>query len=90
MNTGNCRSRASADASGDRLEGSNDMVSEHRDERSRSGGEVCDGRGCQHRELLRHTLVDAIETLETTRKAFKSKQIEALRRRLTRVLIEEG
>lgn len=46
--------------------------------------------GCRHRETLRHALADAIETLEATRRAFKSKQIEALRKRLIRVLIEEA
>jgi hypothetical protein len=52
-------------------------------------GFACDENGCRHREVLRHTLADAIEILESTRKAFKSKQIEALRKKLTKVLIEE-
>jgi hypothetical protein len=53
-------------------------------------GSACDVNGCRHREILRHTLADAIEVLESTRKAFKSKQIEALRKKLTKVLIEES
>lgn len=40
------------------------------------------------RALVKDTLVDAIEILEGTRRAFKSKQLEVLRRRLTRVLVE--
>lgn len=51
---------------------------------------ACDANGCRHREILRHTLADAIEVLEATRKSFKSKQIEALRKKLTKVLIEES
>jgi hypothetical protein len=66
------------------------VISEHRCDDALESDVVCDGRGCRHREILRHTLADAIETLEATRKAFKSKQIEALRKRLTRILVEEG
>lgn len=33
---------------------------------------------------------EAIETLEATRRAFKSKQLEALRKKLVRALAEEG
>jgi hypothetical protein len=51
---------------------------------------ACEANGCRHREILRHTLTDAIEALEATRKSFKSKQIEALRKKLTKVLIEES
>lgn len=41
------------------------------------------------RELrLKKAIQDAIEVLEESRKAFKSKQLEALRRQLTRVLVE--
>jgi len=57
------------------------------EERNVSG---CGSHDCRHRHLLRHTLADAIEVLENTRKAFKSKQIEALRKKLTRVLIEKA
>lgn len=42
-----------------------------------------------HRELrLKETIKDTIEVLEETRKAFKSKRLEALRKKLTQVLIE--
>jgi len=37
---------------------------------------------------LRESLSETIEVLEQTRKAFKSKRLEALRKRLTHVLIE--
>ncbi len=43
---------------------------------------------CPHR--LRETLVDAITVLEETRKAFKSKQLETLRKRLIGVLAEDA
>ena len=37
---------------------------------------------------LREAISDAIEVLEQTRKAFKSKKLEALRKRLMQVLID--
>ncbi len=37
---------------------------------------------------LKEALSETIEVLEQTRKAFKSKRLEALRKRLTQVLIE--
>ena len=41
------------------------------------------------RELrLKEAMKDTIEVLEETRKAFKSKRLEALRKKLTQVLIE--
>lgn len=41
------------------------------------------------RELrLKKAIQDAIEVLDESRKAFKSKQLEALRRQLTQVLVE--
>ena len=42
-----------------------------------------------HRELqLKETIKEAIDVLEETRKAFKSKKLEALRKKLTHALIE--
>ena len=37
---------------------------------------------------LRRTLYDTIEVLEETKKAFKSKQLEILRKKLMKVLIQ--
>ncbi len=37
---------------------------------------------------LRRTLYETIETLEETKKAFKSKRLEALRKKLIKVLME--
>ncbi len=43
----------------------------------------------QSREkLLREALLEAIEVLEESRKAFKSKRLEMLRRKLTKALID--
>lgn len=39
-------------------------------------------------DRLKAAFVETIEILEQTRKSFKSKQLEALRRRLTQVLID--
>ncbi len=42
-----------------------------------------------HREFrLKKAIKETIEVLENTRKAFKSKRLEVLRKRLTQVLIE--
>jgi hypothetical protein len=43
-----------------------------------------------HRELrLKEAVKETIEVLEETRKAFKSKRLEVLRKKLTQVLIEQ-
>lgn len=39
-------------------------------------------------QRLREVFIDAIGVLEETRKAFKSKQLQALRQRMTQVLTE--
>ena len=44
--------------------------------------------GCPHERCLRTTLLETIEALEESRKAFKSKQLEALRKKLLRILAE--
>lgn len=43
---------------------------------------------CPHRRKLRETITETIEVLEGTRKAFKSRQLELLRKKLIRVLAE--
>jgi hypothetical protein len=50
----------------------------------------CSRSQCRHKQKLKETLVETIEALEKTRAAFKSKQIEALRKKLIRVLAEES
>jgi hypothetical protein len=47
-------------------------------------------RDCAQRRHLRRALREAIEVLEDTRRSFKSKQLEALRRQLIRVLAEDA
>ncbi len=49
--------------------------------------------GCPSRAkelVLKKAIKDAIDTLEDTRKSFKSKQLEMLRKRLTQVLVDAG
>jgi hypothetical protein len=41
---------------------------------------------CPCKRLLKETLLETIQVLESSRKAFKSKQLEALRNKLTAVL----
>ena len=42
-----------------------------------------------HSQVLKAILLEAIEVLENSRKAFKSKELEILRKRLIRVLAED-
>jgi len=44
---------------------------------------------CPYKRKFKETLINTIETLEGTRRTFKSKQIERLRRQLTTILSEE-
>lgn len=46
---------------------------------------LCPSKSREH--VLKKALKEAIDTLEHTRKAFKSKQLESLRKRLMQVLI---
>jgi len=43
---------------------------------------------CPHKTKLKEVLVETIEVLEDTKKAFKSQTLEALRKRLMQVLAE--
>ncbi len=43
---------------------------------------------CPYRLKLKETLLEAIQVLEESRKAFKSKQLEALRKKLIEALAE--
>ncbi|OGV70592.1 MAG: hypothetical protein A3K19_06560 [Lentisphaerae bacterium RIFOXYB12_FULL_65_16] len=52
--------------------------------------DVCGFLDCPHRRRLRETLVEAIAVLEETRRAFKSKQLEVLRKKLIGVLAENA
>lgn len=45
---------------------------------------------CPYRQRLRETLLETIQVLEESRKAFKSKQLEALRKKLIEVLAEKA
>jgi hypothetical protein len=59
----------------------------------RSGGFSALAANCPLRsreKRLRAAILQAIDVLEASRKAFKSKQLEALRKNLTAVLIETG
>jgi len=50
--------------------------------------DICALVDCPHRRLLRQVLAETIEVLEETKKAFKSKRLEGLRKRLMYVLME--
>lgn len=67
-------------------------VEEHEQLLARSGGvqaaasSPCLMLDCSCRQTLRRTLLEAIETLEATRRSFKSKELEQLRKKLVEVL----
>jgi hypothetical protein len=48
----------------------------------------CSVIGCSHNRTLKTILLEVVEVLENSRKAFKSKELEALRRKLIKVLAE--
>jgi hypothetical protein len=50
--------------------------------------DACPLSDCPHRHELKGILLEAIYILEETRKAFKSKQLEALRKKMIRALAE--
>jgi hypothetical protein len=50
--------------------------------------DLCPVVDCPHRRLLRQVLVETIEVLEESKKAFKSKRLENLRKKLTMVLMD--
>jgi hypothetical protein len=56
-------------------------------ERAKDGA-FCGGADCPHRQTLRNILGETIDALEQTRKSFKSKQIETLRKKLIGILLE--
>jgi len=43
---------------------------------------------CPYKQRLKETLLETIQVLEESRKAFKSRQLEALRKKLIEVLAE--
>lgn len=43
---------------------------------------------CPRQRRLRNALVDVVEVLEETRRSFKSRQLEALRRRVVAALVD--
>jgi len=48
----------------------------------------CVSASCPYKRRLKETLLGAIYVLEESKKAFKSKQLEALRKKLIKVLAE--
>jgi len=50
--------------------------------------DACFYSHCPHQRRLRETITETIEVLEGTRKAFKSRQLEVLRKKLIRTLAE--
>jgi hypothetical protein len=51
---------------------------------------LCPWNDCHHQQMLMSMLAETVQVLEETRKAFKSKQLEILRKRLLRVLTREN
>lgn len=49
----------------------------------------CVWNDCRHQQTLLSLVVETVQVLDETRKSFKSKQLEQLRKRLLSVLSEE-
>ncbi|MCK9230670.1 MAG: hypothetical protein M0Q23_05060 [Syntrophales bacterium] len=49
---------------------------------------ACLSPDCRHSIVMREILLEVIEVLEDSRKAFKSLRLEALRKKLIRILAE--
>ena len=49
----------------------------------------CVWSDCHHQQLLLSLVVETVQVLDETRKAFKSRQLEQLRKRLLQVLTDE-
>jgi hypothetical protein len=62
---------------------------EHFNERGESGMPDLQLVNYRSDQRLKNVLLEAIEILEDSRKAFKSKELEALRKKLIRVLAED-
>lgn len=50
--------------------------------------ELCSMADCPHKKLFHRVLLETIEVLEETKKSFKSKRLEELRKRLTEAVKE--
>lgn len=48
----------------------------------------CDVSNCPYRRRFKEVLSQTVEELEKTKRSFKSKQVEALRKKLCRILAE--
>lgn len=49
---------------------------------------ACSPSGCPHRQKLKETILETIEVLEVSRKAFRSRHLELFRGKLTKKLSE--
>ena len=60
-----------------------------RQQKGHGSSDLCTLLNCPHRRRLKEAIREAIEVLEETKKSFKSKTLEGLRKRLMKVLLEE-
>ncbi len=59
------------------------------DGRPAAANTICLAANCRHRQALCALLLEAVQVLDETRKAFKSRQLEGLRKEFLRVLEQE-
>jgi hypothetical protein len=50
----------------------------------------CGLAGCSHSRRLKKILLEAVEALENSRRAFKSKELEVLRKKMIRMLADNA
>ena len=69
-----------------------DVLLKHLEDSAANGGKIayCPLVDCTPRGKYRAALIDAVRILEETRRSFKSKQLEELRKKLQTVLAEDA
>jgi hypothetical protein len=75
-----------------RVEHQRDVLLKHLEDSATSGEKIsyCPLVDCTPREKYRAALIEAVRVLEETRRSFKSKQLEELRKKLQAVLAEDA
>lgn len=77
----------------DRVDHQREVLVKYLDKRAQQQGqpiEYCPLIDCSPRQKYRAALLDAIRVIEETRRSFKSRQLEELRKRLEGVLADDA
>lgn len=66
------------------------VIRKHLENENKKGNNInyCSIIDCPAKQVFRRTLINTIETLEETKRSFKSRELETLRKDLEEVLLE--